>query len=100
MDLVNQDIVHSGVYKNHFFDYKDTHIKYQVYKDDVSEDSKPLHFVCGTWRWHITDESTVDPDKQARIGPRKSYKICLQEEKTYFENWQSKQQFKNYNESV
>ena len=63
VDLVNQDIVHSGVYKNHFFDYKDTHIKYRVCKDDVSEDSKPLHCVCSTRRWHITDESTVDPDK-------------------------------------
>ena len=27
LDLVNQDIVPSGLYKNHFFDYKDTHIK-------------------------------------------------------------------------
>ena len=69
-------------------------------KDDVSEDSKPLCCVCGTLRWHITDESTVDPDKRARIGPRKSNKIHLQEKKNYFEDWQSKQQFKNDNEST
>ena len=63
LDLVNQDIVPYGLYKNHFFDYKDSHIKSRVHKDDVSEDSKPLCCVCGTRRWHITDESTVDPDK-------------------------------------
>ena len=48
LDLVNQDIVPSGLYKNHFFDYKGTHIKYRVRKDDVSEDSKSLCCVCGT----------------------------------------------------
>ena len=28
LDLVNQDIVPSSLYKNHFFEYKDRHIKY------------------------------------------------------------------------
>ena len=93
LHLINQDIVQSGVYKNHFFDYKDMHIKYQICKDDVSQDCTPLRCVCGTRRWHITDESTVDPVKQTRIGPRKSYKKHLQEQKHEFLDWQYKKQF-------
>ena len=62
-ELNQQDIVQLGLYKNHFFDYKDTHIKCRIREDDVSQDCTPLRCVCGMRGWHITDESTVDPVK-------------------------------------
>ena len=52
-----------GLFKNNFFDYKDTRVKSQIRTDDISEGLVSLRSVCGTRRWHITDESGIDPAK-------------------------------------
>ena len=62
-DLQGQDNRDEGLFKNHFFDYEDTRVKSCIRKDDISEGLALLRSVCGTRKWHITDESGIDPAK-------------------------------------
>ena len=62
-DLQAQDNRHEGLFKNHFFDYKDTKVKSCIRRDDISEGLVLLRSVHGTRRWYITDESRIDPEK-------------------------------------
>ena len=73
-DLQGQANRDEGLFKNHFFDYKDTRVKSQIRRDNISEGLAPLRSVHGTRRWHITDESGIDPAKQAWLGPIKNTK--------------------------
>ena len=61
-DLQGQDNGDEGLFKNHFY-YKDTRVKSDIRRDDISGGLAPLRSVCGTRRWHITDESGIDPTK-------------------------------------
>ena len=58
-----------------FFDYEDTRVKNWIRRDNISEGLTPLRSVHGTRRCHITDESRIDPAKQAWLGPIKKYKV-------------------------
>ena len=62
-DLQVQANRDEGLFKNHFFDYKDTRVKSRIRRDLVYEGLAPLRSVHGTRRWHITDESRIDPAK-------------------------------------
>ena len=52
-------------------------MKSHIRRDDISEGLVPLRSVHGTRRWHITDESGIDPAKQAQLGPVKKYKVKI-----------------------
>ena len=62
-DLLGQANRDEGLIKNHFFYYGDTRVKSQIRRDDITEGLAPLRSVRGTRRWHITDESGIDPGK-------------------------------------
>ena len=62
-DLQGQANQDERLFKNNFFDYEDTTVKSWIRRDDISEDLTPLRSVHGTRRWHITDESGIDPAK-------------------------------------
>ena len=76
-DLLAQDNRHEVLLKNHFFDYKDTRVKSHIRRDNISEGLVPLRSIHGTRRWHITDESRINPAKQAQLGPVKKYKVKI-----------------------
>ena len=76
-DLLAQDNRHEVLFKNHYFDYEDTRVKSHIRRDDISEGLAPLRSVHGTRRWHIIDESGINPAKQAQLGPVKKYKVKI-----------------------
>ena len=51
------------VVQESFFDYEDTSVKSHIRRDDISEGLVLLRSVHGTRRWHVTDESGIDPAK-------------------------------------
>ena len=55
------------IYKNHFFDIVDTHMSYRSCKTDLSTGLNPHRGVHSVCRYYKTDESTVDPQKRARM---------------------------------
>ena len=77
VDFHRQNFMQNGIYKNHFFDYEDTHAKHRTCRDDISTGLAPLRCVCGPRTWHKTDESTTDPAKRQGLGPRISYKVTF-----------------------
>ena len=36
VDYHRQNFMQNGIYKNHFFDYEDTHAKYRTRRSDIS----------------------------------------------------------------
>ena len=53
----------NGIFKNHFFDYEDTHAKHRTQRDDIFTGLAPLRCVHGPRTWHKIDESMIDPAK-------------------------------------
>ena len=77
VDFHWQTFMQNGIYKNHFFNYEDTHPKYRTLRDDISTGLAPLRCVCGPRTWHKTDESTIDLVKRQGLGPRISHKVTF-----------------------
>ena len=75
VDFHRQTFMQNGIYRNHFFDYEDTHGMYRSCRDDISTGLAPLRCVCGPRTWHKIDESMIDPAKRQGLGPRISYKV-------------------------
>ena len=77
VDFHQQTFMQNGIYKNHFFNYEDTHTKHRTWRDDISTGLAPLRCVHGPRTWHKTDKSTIDLAKRQELGPRISYKVTF-----------------------
>ena len=77
VDFHWQIFMQNGIYKNHLFNYEDTHAKHRTWRDDISTGLAPLRCVHGSRTWHKTDKSTIDPAKRQGLGPRISYKVTF-----------------------
>ena len=77
VDFHWKTFMQNRIYKNHFFDYEDTHAKHRTWKDDISTGLAPLRCVCQPRTWHKIDESMIDPAKRQGLGPRRSYKVTF-----------------------
>ena len=64
VDFHHQNFMQNGIYKNHFFNYEDTHAKHRTHRDGISTGLAPLRCVFGPRTWHKTDESTIDLEKK------------------------------------
>ena len=77
LDFHWQTFMQNRIYKNHFFDYEDTHAKYRTQKADIFTGLAPLRCVHGPRTWHKTDNSMIDLVKRQGLGPRISYKVTF-----------------------
>ena len=66
-------------FRNHFFDFPDTHKSSRVRKDDISKGLAPMRNVDGVRVHHRINESKILPHIREGLADRKDSQVRLQE---------------------